>query len=149
VELRVPPLRERVEDIAVLARHFLREFAAPGEPPELTADALTALRAHPWPGNIRELENQMQRAVLVCRGREIDRDVLDLAPAPEERNLTESAPANELEPADLGQRDRIEAALLSAGGVVSRAASDLGLSRQALYRQMSRLGIVMERKPRT
>jgi DNA-binding NtrC family response regulator len=167
VELRVPPLSERPDDIPVLARHFLEHFAGDGEAPQLTENALAALVAHPWPGNIRELENRMQRAVLVCRGRDLDRDALDLAPvagrAGGEEPVAPPAvgaggrggdegvrrPENGLDPEDRSQRDRIQAALVSADGVVSQAAGVLGLSRQALYRKMSRLGIVMERKPRT
>lgn len=167
VELRVPPLSERPDDIPVLARHFLEQFAGDGQAPQLTENALAALVAYSWPGNIRELENRMQRAVLVCRGAELDRDALDLEPvtgrsggdsaATPSATLTGSGgggdTANEaehgLEPGDRSQREGIEAALVSADGVVSQAAGELGLSRQALYRKMSRLGIVMERKPRT
>ena len=154
VELRVPPLHERPDDIPALARHFLQRFAGPKEPPRLAEDALAALVAHPWPGNIRELENRMQRAILVRRGREVNRDALDLAPVADSVGGQGATPDTSAaggrggDDADRNQRDRIEAALLSAGGVVSQAAGQLGLSRQALYRKMSRLGIVMERKPR-
>jgi len=156
VELQVPPLSERPDDIPVLARHFLEKFAGDDEPPRLTDKAMAALTGYSWPGNIRELENRMQRSVLVCRGQDLDVDRLDLAPeadtagAAGKGNLhTDASQETDLDPADQGQRDRIQAALVSADGVVSQAATDLGLSRQALYRKMSRLGIIMERKPRT
>jgi DNA-binding NtrC family response regulator len=151
VELKVPALGDRPEDIPALANHFLKQYAGGEEPPGLSAEAMDALVAHPWPGNIRELENRMQRAVLVGRGRSLGREDLDLAPpAGVNRPIdAEHGPDGDLDADELGQRDRIQAALLSADGVVSQAADDLGLSRQALYRKMSRLGIVMERKPRT
>jgi transcriptional regulator with PAS, ATPase and Fis domain len=59
----VPPLRERREDVPVLARHFLRELTRHGEPPVLAPDAMAALAAHTWPGNVRELRNVMERAM--------------------------------------------------------------------------------------
>ncbi|TDI46182.1 MAG: sigma-54-dependent Fis family transcriptional regulator [Acidobacteria bacterium] len=154
VELRVPPLNKRPDDIPLLAHHFLKRFAGRKQTPCLTEDALTALVAHPWPGNIRELENRMQRAILVHRGRHVDRDALDLDPGAGNAEGKGTLPSTSLavdpgrDTAYRTQRERIEAALLSAGGVISQAAGELGLSRQALYRKMSRLGIVMERKPR-
>jgi DNA-binding NtrC family response regulator len=156
VELEVPPLSERPDDIPVLARHFLAKFSGDEEPPRITEKAMAVLTEYGWPGNIRELENRMQRSVLVCRGQELDVDSLDLAPPADDPVAGIAAhadslapPENDLDPAERSQRDRIQAALVSADGVVSQAATDLGLSRQALYRKMSRLGIVMERKPRT
>lgn len=154
VELRVPPLHERPDDIPILARHFLQRFAGTREPPQLTDDALTTLVAYSWPGNIRELENCMQRASLVRHGRMVDSTALDLAPLPGSRDGQHNTPDSTAREGcgendeDRQQRDRIEGALLAAGGIVSQAAGELGLSRQALYRKMSRLGIVMERKPR-
>jgi transcriptional regulator with PAS, ATPase and Fis domain len=63
VPLFVPPLRERREDIPVLARHFVRELSRQGEPPVLAPDAIAALVGHPWPGNVRELRNAIERAL--------------------------------------------------------------------------------------
>ena len=123
VEVRVPALAERPDDILPLARHFLprgRRFSG---------DAERALLAHAWPGNVRELRNVVQRAALLSRGDAIDAADLGL-PAPS------IAPAGN-DPA----RAAIEAALTRHAGVVAQAASELGLSRQALYRRMERLGI--------
>ena len=123
VEVRVPALAERPDDILPLARHFLprgRRFSG---------DAERALLAHAWPGNVRELRNVVQRAALLSRGDAIDAADLRL-PAPS------LAPAGN-EP----DRAAIEAALTRHAGVVAQAASELGLSRQALYRRMERLGI--------
>ena len=123
IELRLAPLAARPGDILPLAASFL----APGK--RLHPHAEAALMAHGWPGNVRELKNVMARAGLLAPGPVISAADLGLPPA--------AAPANEIEP----DRDAIAQALARASGVVSQAAADLGLSRQALYRRMERLGI--------
>ena len=125
IEIHVPPLAERTDDILALAGHFL----APGL--VLADDAREALRQHPWPGNVRELKNVLQRAALLAPGAEITAADLALR-APD-------APAD-AEP----DRRAIEAALARAGGVIAQAAAELGLSRQALYRRMEKLSISRE-----
>ncbi|MGJ9420163.1 sigma-54-dependent transcriptional regulator [Massilia sp. CMS3.1] len=125
IELRLPPLAARPGDILPLALSFL----APGKHLDRTTEA--ALLAHPWPGNVRELKNVMARANLLAGGDTIR--VPDLG-------LPAAAPAPQLPEAE-PDRDAIAAALARAGGVVSQAAAELGLSRQALYRRMERLGI--------
>ncbi len=123
IELQVPPLAERPRDVLPLAESFLTAGK------RLASDARSALQRHRWPGNVRELRNVMQRAGLLATGPEIT--AADL-------NLPEAA----LPPADVElDRDSIERALAKANGVVTQAAAELGLSRQALYRRMERLGI--------
>ena len=125
IEIRIPPLAERPRDILPLARSFL----APGK--SLSDGAVHALLRHAWPGHVRELKNVMQRASLLSAGPEIQAGDLGLPAV-----AAPSAPADpELD------RGLIEQALARAGGVVAQAASELGLSRQALYRRMERLGI--------
>ena len=131
IEIRVPPLAERIDDILPLAAHFL----AAGK--RLTSDARAALRHHAWPGNVRELKNALQRAVLLAAGPEITAADLALRGAPPPAPAT--APVDE-EP----DRKTIEAALARTGGVIAQAAADLGLSRQALYRRMEKLSIPRE-----
>ena len=126
VELRLPPLAERPDDILPLARHFLPAGK------RLAADAERALLAHAWPGNVRELRNAVQRAALLSSGDAIGADAFGL-PTPA---AAHAAAATE-EP----DRAAIEAALARHGGVLAQAAIDLGLSRQALYRRLDRLGI--------
>jgi DNA-binding NtrC family response regulator len=125
IELELPPLSRRREDILPLARHFL----APGR--ELSAEAERALARHSWPGNVRELQNVIRRACLLANTPTIGAEALGL-PAPEHADLA-------AEPAV--DRGAIEQALERAGRVVAHAARDLGLSRQALYRRMEKLGI--------
>jgi DNA-binding NtrC family response regulator len=134
VEVRLPPLRERGEDIPLLAEHFLREQAAryarhvegfgPG--------AMDALRAHPWPGNVRELRHAVERALLMARGRRIEAADLGLR-----RREDGSARLDELT-LEEAERLMIEKALDRHQGNVSRAAEALGLSRSALYRRLQR-----------
>ena len=125
IELRVPPLCERPRDILPLARHFL----APGK--RLGDDAERSLLQHPWPGNVRELRNVMQRAALLAAGEVIHAAELAL-PRPAEP----ATPSG-----DEPDRSTIEAALARSGGVLAQAAAELGMSRQALYRRLDRLGI--------
>ncbi|MEP6633568.1 MAG: sigma-54 dependent transcriptional regulator [Luteimonas sp.] len=127
IELALPPLTERSEDILPLARHFLPEGK------QFSEDAERALLRHPWPGNVRELRNTVQRAALLSPDARIDAAALGLPP------LTGTT-AGGHEP----DRAMIEAALQRSGGVLAQAAADLGLSRQALYRRLDRLGIRRE-----
>ena len=125
IELRVPPLAERREDILPLARHFLEADQ------RLSTAAQRALLAHAWPGNVRELMNTIRRASLLSTSAEIT--PVDLALTPQ----TGAEMAAEREP----DRAEIEGALTRARGVIARAARELGLSRQALYRRMEKLGL--------
>jgi len=125
IELELPPLSRRREDILPLARHFL----ASGR--ELSAEAERALTRHSWPGNVRELQNVIRRACLLSSTPSIGAEALGL-PAPEHIEAA-GDPAVD--------RAAIEQALQRAAGVVAHAARDLGLSRQALYRRMEKLGI--------
>jgi DNA-binding NtrC family response regulator len=125
IEIAVPPLAERREDVLPLARHFLE----PGL--EFTPEAERALLRHAWPGNVRELANSVRRAALLAADRRIGRDDLMLPAAAEGGTL----PANEPD------RGEIESALVRSEGVVARAARELGLTRQSLYRRMEKLGI--------
>jgi DNA-binding NtrC family response regulator len=123
IELDLPPLAKRPDDIVPLAEHFL------GKGRTLHTSARSALVRHGWPGNVRELKNVMQRAALLAKGDTIKAGDLGLP----------AAPATEPEP--VLDRQAIEEALARHAGVVAQAAADLGLSRQALYRRMERLGI--------
>ncbi|MBT9488391.1 MAG: sigma-54-dependent Fis family transcriptional regulator [Rubrivivax sp.] len=129
IELRLPPLRERPDDIGPLARAFL------GPDHHLTDDAADALQRHDWPGNVRELKNTMQRVALLQPAGHIS--ALQLA-LPARRMAPAFAP---LRAGDEPDRASIIAALARADGVVAQAAAELGLSRQALYRRLERFGI--------
>ena len=129
IELHVPALAERPDDILPLARAFL----GPGR--VLTPAAEDGLLAHGWPGNVRELANCIQRAKLLARSERVDAPDLGL---PAGRPAADAATHDDGEQPD---RAAVESALASAGGVIARAAAELGLSRQALYRRMEKYGI--------
>jgi DNA-binding NtrC family response regulator len=137
VEIAVPALKKRREDILPLAEHFLASAATRTgkEAPSLSPAARDALLAYDWPGNVRELQNRITRATLIADA--------DITPD----DLGFGAAARDGRDVPMEKRE-IEMALLNAGGSVSRAAEALGVSRQALYRRMEKLGIVLERKPR-
>jgi DNA-binding NtrC family response regulator len=142
IELAVPPLRDRPDDILPLAESFLRTSAAgSGGPRTLTPEARAVLVAHDWPGNVRELMNRILRATLVAPTPQIGPEDLALTAT----RLRRAGPAGGHD----GERDALERLLSDCGGRVSQAAATLGISRQALYRRMDRLGIVLERRPRT
>ncbi len=187
IELALPSLAERTDDVVPLCEHFLAQFRASGSELRLADDALAALLSHEWPGNVRELQNRLQRASLVCRDGLIHASDLalpiDARSRPREHDDVEVRPrarghddvearANVRDPdkperrsrelptsasADVShsrarssssslERDQLEEALTRAHGVISKAAAELGLSRQAFYRRMERLGLTVERR---
>jgi transcriptional regulator with GAF, ATPase, and Fis domain len=142
VPIRIPPLRERREDIPLLVQHLLdaesRRLGRPARP--IREDALATLCAHAWPGNVRELRNTVQRAIVMSRGDAIE---LPLDWCEERRG---AGPAEvPLQPlAEAVQRhklERLRAALAAAGGNQSRAAQSLGLHRQSFARTLRSLGL--------
>jgi DNA-binding NtrC family response regulator len=149
IELTIPPLRDRPHDVGVLAESFLRELPPVNgqPPPKLSTASRQALVDYPWPGNVRELRNCIQRAALVAPGSEIEPGDLGLDPR-DRASIQPAVPRPAIDENGDDERERIEAALVDCGGVVSQAASELGMSRQALYRRMEKLGLVVERRVR-
>ncbi len=138
VQIHLPPLRERPEDIPVLANHFLAKAAARyGKAVrEFDRDALHVFRRHPWPGNVRELDHVIQRAVLMAKGRFVKAADLGLTPAP-------GSGAPRLEDMSLEEVEYylIRKTLERCGGSVTSAAKELGLSRSAMYRRIQKHGL--------
>jgi DNA-binding NtrC family response regulator len=136
IEIHLPALRERREDIAALAQHFLRRYSTRYRKPLVgfEPEALIALQAHPWPGNVRELDHTIERAALLATGAQVRAVDLGLRPAGPAATL-ESMPLDEVE------RVLIRKALERHGGNVSQAAKTLGLSRSALYRRLHHYGL--------
>jgi DNA-binding NtrC family response regulator len=137
IEIRLPPLRERREDIRALADHFLRRYAARYRKALVgfEADALEALEVHAWPGNVRELDHTLERAVLMAQGNAVRAPDLGLRLAPGTAPRLEDLPLEEVE------RLLVRKALERHGGNVSQAAKALGLSRSALYRRLQHYGL--------
>ena len=137
VEIRVPALRERREDIAVLGAHFLARYSARYRRPIQRFDpaALQAMMQYPWPGNVRELEHTIERAVLMTRSAEIQPADLSLgSPRAQTQNLEELS-------LEAVEAVLVRKALQRFQGNVSQAAEALGLSRGALYRRMEKYGL--------
>jgi DNA-binding NtrC family response regulator len=137
IEIHLPPLRERKEDIPLLAMHFLRQAAQryrkrlEGFEPV----ALQMLLDHPWPGNVRELDHGVERAVLLAQGTQVAASDLGLRPVRDASIRLEEMGLEEVE------RALIQKALARYGGNVSHASKALGLSRSALYRRLQKYGL--------
>ena len=139
IEILIPPLRERREDIPLLAEHFVERIAHElGKPVgEISEDAMRLLMDYNWPGNVRELENAVERALVTCRGAVLSADDFGFL-----RNHAASrfqAPDN----MTLGEMEKlmIEATLRRTGGNVKEAAASLGIDRSTLYEKLKRYGI--------
>lgn len=138
VVIKLPPLRERGQDAALLAKEFLNRFAAQNDRPNMSfvPGALRALAAHHWPGNVRELQNRVKRAVIMADGKRIaaaDLELSDAGLGGRSMTLKEAREAVE--------KEIVENALKRHFGRISSAAAELGISRPTLYETMERLGI--------
>ena len=138
MEIVLPPLRERREDIVPMAKFFLADVGARYGNPDLhfSPQHLQMLERYPWYGNVRELENKIERAVILSDSNEIsaaDLDILDFDPP-------EAIDQPNPELSDL-ERSAIEKALFTNKGTISKTADQLGLSRAALYRRMEKYNL--------
>ncbi|WP_375427937.1 PEP-CTERM-box response regulator transcription factor [uncultured Sphingomonas sp.] len=138
IVVRIPPLRERSGDAALLARHFIARHA--GSPrvgvTGLSAAAAAAIDAHPWPGNVRELENRIKRAVIMAEGKRVTAADLDLG-----QGRTDDAPLNLRAVREGADRRAIARALARAEGNISAASRLLGISRPTLYDLLKSYGL--------
>ena len=138
VEIHIPPLRDRGDDIILLAEHFLKKYAHKykKEIQGLTREAKQKLMRYQWPGNVRELQHAIERAVILSQYNWLRPDDFILTPQPEKKSiLDESLNLNELE------QKAIRLAMKRASGNVSNAAELLGITRYALYRKIEKLDL--------
>ncbi|MFO0603069.1 MAG: sigma-54 dependent transcriptional regulator [Polyangiales bacterium] len=135
VPLRLPPLRERPQDVPALLEHFVRKHRPRGAPPAVEPEALAALARYAWPGNVRELENLVQRALVLAAGPSLTLEdfSLDLG-----ARFTESVRAEQQQ----GEAAEVRDALLAHGGNVARAARALGLPRTTLISRAKKHGLL-------
>jgi len=140
IVVEIPPLRARVGDPALLAHSFARRFAQEQNRGSLTLsdDAVRAIEAHPWPGNIRELENCIKRATIMADGNQISRDDVGLESSRSEA-VAETLDLRTIR--DAAEKNAIVAALGRVNGNMVKAAEMLGISRPTLYDLMHRLGL--------
>ena len=143
VVLKIPPLRERLDDLTPLAELLLGQIALELDrgPMRLAPAALEKLRAHDWPGNIRELRNALERAVLLSHGPEVGPEEFSFEPA---RSTAAAPPAGDGSLLET-EKDLIRRTLEAEGGRVGRAAESLGISRSSLYQKIRKYGIVVSR----
>jgi len=133
--ITTPPLRDHTEDIPILARHFTKKYAAKmgRQIDKIPSDTMRALVSWHWPGNVRELENFIERAVILSRGPGLRAPLAEIR-----HDATEAAGGATLEQVE---RDHIVRVLRESGGVVTAAATRLGLHRTTLNAMMRKLGI--------
>lgn len=135
IELLIPPLRDRLDDIPLLAEHFLKEacrkYGKPGL--EIGKRSMKQLQQYHWPGNVRELQNTLARAVIMSEDKQVRFDQLGSSAGGGASGATLNIEENE--------KSLIQKALLTNKGNVTRAATDLGIDRNALYRRMKKYGI--------
>jgi two-component system response regulator PilR (NtrC family) len=148
IQLTLPPLRERMEDVPLLAQHFLEKFAREqGRPPcRLSEGALARILAHDFPGNVRELENTIERAVALCRGDVVEPELLPaalLAPRATRASGTQlpAGGANLDDLMNAFERDLLLAALGKTSGVKKRAAQLLGITFRSFRYRLEKLGL--------
>ena len=137
VVIMLPPLRDRGDDVALLAREFLQRYAAQNNKKSLafSPDALRAIYRHNWPGNVRELQNRVKRAVIMTDGKRLTADDLELA------ELSQTSPATLKEAREAVEKEVVQNALKRHQGKITSAALELGVSRPTLYELMEKLGI--------
>jgi two-component system, NtrC family, response regulator len=142
VTIRLLPLRERGEDVLVLAREFLQRYAAQECRPKLVfaPDALRAMTGYSWPGNVRELQNRVKRAVIMASGSRVAAKDLELA---QTQDVT-SAATTLREARERVEREMIQQALKKNAGRITSTAAELGISRPTLYELMQKLGITKQ-----
>jgi two-component system nitrogen regulation response regulator NtrX len=152
VPVRIPPLRERREDIPEIANHYLARFAADRRmpPPTLSDEALAALQAHDWPGNVRQLRNIIERTVIMAPTDRLARIEVDLLPA----EVLDHGGSGGLSSATLSimgsplrearesfEREYLRVQIRRFSGNISRTASFIGMERSALHRKLKALGL--------
>ncbi len=138
VVVTIPLLRDRGSDVALLANLFLQRYVTESKKKAVKFNqaALHAVESHPWPGNIRELENRIKRAVIMAEGNQITPDHLELAEPPDPYSGKRLKEAREVV-----ERDLVQRALVRSKGNLTQAAAELGVSRPTLYELMEKLGI--------
>jgi DNA-binding NtrC family response regulator len=141
IEIRLPPLRERREDVPLLAREFIERISTEmkREPVDLDDDALALLMNHDWPGNVREFENAVERALATCRDRALTRNDFSFLV----RDAEERAGRDVVTDATLEEMEKrvIVATLKRHGGNIKETAAVLGIDRSTLYEKIKRYGI--------
>ena len=136
IDIRVPPLRDRGDDILMLVSHFARKFAKNlNRPvPEFSDNTLQAMKDYPWPGNVRELENLVQRLLVIT-----DEDRIRMADLPVAMRYAHQRNTSPLRPLAEVEMEHLQTVLTAVGGNKTRAAEILGIDRKTLREKLKRL----------
>jgi DNA-binding NtrC family response regulator len=143
IPIRLPALRERTDDVPLIAEHFLAKYTKEmGKPLSgFSPAAVDRLKAYPWPGNVRELENVIERSLVMCSGTQLDADDIRLEAAPRPRAQADNSFLPEGMTLDQYEQELIREALRRADGNKSQAARLLGLTRNALRYRLTQMGL--------
>jgi len=146
VEIKLPPLRERKEDVKLLANHFLKAYSQKYNRPDLGINPQTMhrLTEYHWPGNVRELDHAMERAVILCDGNELHADDFYLAPNQSTSSYREEAapvPTEGDYTLEALEKMMVQKVLIKHAGNITHAAKELGITRTALYRRIEKHGL--------
>jgi Nif-specific regulatory protein len=143
LSIEIPPLRDRPGDVPLLVEHFLERIASDrgAKPPSVDEDAMMLLERHGWPGNVREMENALQRLVLLAGGGPITVTTIEADPALRRELIRETPSREPLFSLKSGEKEQIRRALKAAHGNRRRAAQLLGVSRATLYRKLRQHGL--------
>ena len=149
VGLHLPPLRERKEDVPLLAQHFLETFGQKNSKTlkGFTPRAMDAIVRHDWPGNVRELMNAVERGVVLARSEYLDLVDLRISDEPMDEHVELPTPAIDLGLLEKAEMETIVVTLRSAGGNKSRAARELGITRKTLHSKLKKYGLDGEHDP--
>ncbi|MGA9119166.1 MAG: sigma 54-interacting transcriptional regulator, partial [Bacteroidota bacterium] len=144
INIRIPPLRERPEDIPLLVHHFIEDISQElgKEVQEITEEAIKLLLDHSWPGNVRELQNAIERAIITCRSRVLVPDDFSFLRQPSGNGVhtQEFSIPSDMSLDDL-ERQAIVATLQRTQGNIKEAAAVLGIDRSTLYDRLKKYGI--------
>lgn len=143
IELHIPPLRQRPDDIGPLAEHFLRIYRKQYNRPvgQVSPELLKHLKQYAWPGNVRELQHAIERAVILARGNTLTPDDFFFGSSPSAMQNGGGLPGSDTLQIEDMERRMIQQAMQKHGGNITDVARELGLSRQALYRRMEKYGL--------
>ena len=137
VEINIPPLCDRIDDISLLAEHFLNFYARKyhKEIISVSPEAINKLKKYPWPGNVRELQHAIERAVIMADSNMLQESDFLFSKKGYESSSTDSLNLDEVE------KQAVIKAIQLHGGNISKAADELGLTRASLYRRMEKYGL--------
>jgi transcriptional regulator with PAS, ATPase and Fis domain len=140
IEIEIPALRDRFEDIPMLASHFLKHYAAKYEKTvsKISEGAMTRMHKHPWPGNIRELQHAIERAVILSNSNVLQPEDFNFTPTNHKEDGQLSLEQYNLEEVE---KLLIRKVLKKYNGNITQAATELGLTRSSLYRRLEKYGL--------